>query len=354
MHAFVPICVLELLFLPHFPQCFRCFEEVERVKGIEPSSPTGRRRGDEARAWGPSQGRLSASPSTVIHAMIRPVLQDDAFVADVESARHSGSGPHVWWLGQSGYLVHLAGRSVLFDPYLSDSLTRKYAATEKPHVRMTERVVAPERLTGVSLVTSSHLHTDHLDAETLGPLVASNPGIRLLCPESQRTLSRTRSGLSDEQILGLDIPESGSGQTGEWDGIQFEAVPAAHESLDRDSKGHLLYLGFVVRWGGWTFYHSGDTVLYPGMEDRLKGMGIDVAFLPINGRDPERRVSGNLWGREGAWLGRAIGARYVVPGHYELFEFNTATTDEFEAECRASGQGYRILRAGERWSVPAS
>ncbi len=282
--------------------------------------------------------------------MIRPVLQDDAFVADVETARHSGPGPHVWWLGQSGYLVHLAGRSVLFDPYLSDSLTRKYAATDKPHVRMTELVVAPGRLTGISLVTSSHLHTDHLDAETLGPLVASNPGIRLLCPESQQMLSRTRSGLPDEQILGLEVPESGSVQAGEWDGIQFEAVPAAHESLDRDSKGHLLYLGFVVRWGGWTFYHSGDTVLYPGMEARLKGQGIDVAFLPINGRASERRVSGNLWGREAARLAWSIGARYVVPGHYELFEFNTATTDEFEAECRALGQGYRVLRAGERWS----
>ncbi len=289
--------------------------------------------------------------------MIRPVLQDDAFDTDVASARHSSPGPHVWWLGQSGYLVHLAGRSVLFDPYLSDSLTRKYAATDKPHVRMTELVVAPERLTGISLVTSSHLHTDHLDAETLGPLVASNPDIRMVCPESQRDLSRTRSGLPDAQILGLDVPEPGAGQagaaqSGEWDGIQFAAVPAAHESLQRDSGGHLLYLGFLVRWGGWTFYHSGDTVLYPGMEDRLKGQGIDVAFLPINGRAPERRVSGNLWGREAARLGRSIGARYVVPGHYELFEFNTATPDEFESECHTVGQEYRVLRAGERWTLP--
>jgi L-ascorbate metabolism protein UlaG (beta-lactamase superfamily) len=289
--------------------------------------------------------------------MIQPFLQDDAFVADLESARQSGHGPHIWWLGQSGYLVHLAGRSVLFDPYLSDSLTRKYAATDKPHVRMTELVVAPDRLTGISLVTSSHLHTDHLDGETLMPLVAANPEIRLICPESQRALSRTRSGLADSRIVGLDVPSSDVGQigsvsAGDWDGIQFEAVPAAHESLDRDSKGHLLYLGFIVRWGGWTFYHSGDTVLYPGMEARLKGQGIDIAFLPINGRAPERKVSGNLSGREAAQLAKAIGARYVVPGHYELFEFNTATPDEFEAECRALGQGYRIFRAGERWSPP--
>jgi L-ascorbate metabolism protein UlaG (beta-lactamase superfamily) len=289
--------------------------------------------------------------------MICPVLQDDAFVADVDTARTSGPGPHVWWLGQSGYLVHLAGRTVLFDPYLSDSLTRKYAETDKPHVRMTERVVAPERLTRIDLVTSSHLHTDHLDAETLRPVVAANPSVRLVCPESQRTLSRERSGLADDRIVGLDVAFGAGGGVGamavperaDVEGISVEAVPAAHETLERDRHGRMLYLGFIVRWGGWSFYHSGDTIPYPGMEALLAGRGIDVAFLPINGRAPERRVSGNLWGPEAARLAKAIGARVVVPGHYEMFTFNTATTEAFEAECRALGQTYRVLKAGERW-----
>lgn len=289
--------------------------------------------------------------------MIRPVLQDDAFVADVDAARSSGPGPHVWWLGQSGYLVHFAGRTVLFDPYLSDSLTRKYADTDKPHVRMTERVVAPERLTRIDLVTSSHLHTDHLDAETLCPLVAANLSVRLVCPESQRALSRERSGLADDRIVGLDVGFGGAvdraadtvPECAEVDGIRVEAVPAAHESLDRDRHGRMLYLGFIVRWGGWSFYHSGDTIPFPGMETLLSGRGIDVAFLPINGRAPERRVAGNLWGDEAARLAKAIGARVAVPGHYEMFAFNTATTEVFEAECRALGQRYQVLKAGERW-----
>ena len=104
--------------------------------------------------------------------MIRPALQDDAFLADVAEVRSgkAGAGPHYWWLGQSGYLVHAAGRFLLLDPYLSDSLTRKYAATDKPHVRMTDRVVDPRRLDFVDVVTASHVHTDHLDPETLGSL----------------------------------------------------------------------------------------------------------------------------------------------------------------------------------------
>jgi len=96
--------------------------------------------------------------------MIEPLLKDDAFLADVEAARQRKNGVHLWWLGQSGFLIHSGDACVLVDPYLSDSLTKKYAATDKPHVRMTERVIAPERLDFIDIVTSSHNHTDHLDA----------------------------------------------------------------------------------------------------------------------------------------------------------------------------------------------
>ncbi|MDZ7647669.1 MAG: hypothetical protein U5K54_11100 [Cytophagales bacterium] len=56
-------------------------------------------------------------------------------------------------------------KCLLFDPYLSDSLSKKYASTNKPHKRMSELVIAPELLDCIDVVTSSHNHTDHLDAE---------------------------------------------------------------------------------------------------------------------------------------------------------------------------------------------
>ena len=43
---------------------------------------------------------------------------------------------------------------------------------------MTARVIDPARLDIVDVVTSSHNHTDHLDAETLWPLLAANPDAR--------------------------------------------------------------------------------------------------------------------------------------------------------------------------------
>ncbi|NDF00741.1 MAG: MBL fold metallo-hydrolase [Verrucomicrobia bacterium] len=90
--------------------------------------------------------------------MIKPVLQDDALLADVDAAKADRPNFRLWWLGQSGFLVQFNSRLALLDPYLSDSLTVKYAETDKPHVRMTERVIAPERLAIVDVVSSSHNH----------------------------------------------------------------------------------------------------------------------------------------------------------------------------------------------------
>jgi L-ascorbate metabolism protein UlaG (beta-lactamase superfamily) len=89
------------------------------------------------------------------------------------------------------------------------------------------------------------------------------------------------------------------------------------------------------------------------MASTLAPFGVDVALLPINGDRPERRVAGNLNGREAATLAKEIGAGVVVPCHYEMFEFNTASPDEFIQTATALNQPYRVLRAGERWSVSA-
>jgi prepilin-type N-terminal cleavage/methylation domain-containing protein/prepilin-type processing-associated H-X9-DG protein len=163
--------------------------------------------------------------------MIQPALQSAAFLANVAAAGRSPEQLHLWWLGQSGFLVQWQGRHLLFDPYLSDSLTRKYAQTDKPHVRMTELVIAPERLDFVEVVTSSHNHTDHLDAETLKPLAQANPGLVMVCPEANRTTVRERSGLPDERIVGLTTaaPSPRSEARGEGRG---EGLPLALPTVE--------------------------------------------------------------------------------------------------------------------------
>jgi L-ascorbate metabolism protein UlaG (beta-lactamase superfamily) len=286
--------------------------------------------------------------------VIEPVLSDDAFIADVLAARgHEVVGKPfaLWWLGQSGFLLHWRNSFALLDPYLSDSLTVKYAATDKPHVRMTRRVIAPERLAhlpGLAFVASSHNHTDHLDADTLKPILRPIRGINLVAPRANVEFAAKRLGVPPDWVAAID-----DGETISPGGpFTVSAVPAAHETVEHDEQGRCRFLGYVVRCrDGPTVYHAGDTVRYDGMVETLGPLNIDIALLPINGRAPERRVAGNLNGPEAARLAKDIRAKLVIPCHYEMFAFNTATPDEFVAECGRLGQPYRVLRAGERYTA---
>ena len=77
-----------------------------------------------------------------------------------------------------------------------------------------------------------------------------------------------------------------------------------------------------------------------------------MALLPINGTLPQRRVTGNLWGREAAWLAKEIGAGLAIPCHFDMFEFNTESPAEFIAHCEALTQPHGILRNGEGITLP--
>ena len=281
--------------------------------------------------------------------MIVPARSDDALLEDIRGASSDPRLMHLWWLGQSGFLLKTQSLHVLFDPYLSDSLTEKYASTDKPHVRMTELAIDPARLDFIDVVSSSHNHTDHLDGETLIPLMEANPNLNVVVPAANRQFAAERLRVPLERLTAIDDGES----IRVFDTL-IHAVPAAHDTVERDEQGRCRFLGYVVEFGNWTIYHSGDTLLYDGLPERLGKWKIDVAVLPINGRAPERRVAGNLWGREAAQLAKDIGAGCVIPCHYDMFEFNTATPDDFVDACSRLGQDYRVLQCGERCTFPSS
>lgn len=278
--------------------------------------------------------------------MIIPLKTHDELLQDIADAPADEKQFHLWWLGQSGFLLKWNGKHLLFDPYLSDSLTKKYAETDKPHVRMTELCIDPRRLDFIDVVTSSHNHTDHLDGESLIPLIEANPNIEVIVPAANRRFAAERLGVSPQRLTPCKVGEIIS-----TSGFLVHGMPAAHEQLECDGQGRHVYMGYVVQFGSFKIYHSGDTVLFDGLAEMVQRRGCDVAILPINGRGPKRRVAGNLWGREAAQLAHDIGAKLVVPCHYDMFEFNTATPDEFVAQCERLGQPYRVLECGERLTL---
>lgn len=276
--------------------------------------------------------------------MIKPLLKDEALLKNILDVDPVLDHFQTWWLGQSGFLIHWKGQYLLLDPYLSDSLTTKYANTDKPHTRMTELTIDPARLDFIDVVTSSHNHTDHLDAETLQPIINANPDLTMIIPEANRDFVVKRLQCDFDWPIGLN--ENEKTKAGHF---TFYGIPAAHNLLDRNEQGQCLYMGYVITFGPWTIYHSGDTLWYEGMVDLLKPFSVDLAFLPINGNKPERRVAGNLNAKEAAQLGKEIGAKLVIPCHYDMFTFNTEDPANFIQAANSLGQDYKVMLCSERW-----
>ena len=274
------------------------------------------------------------------------VLQDEAFLKDVKDKSKTKNRISLWWLGQSGFLLQWNDIHILIDPYLSDSLTKKYEGSDKPHIRICQKVIDPARLDFIDIVTSSHNHTDHLDAETLIPILQVNPGIQMIIPEANRAFVCERIHTSLSFPHGLNDDESIS-----IHGIKFHGIPAAHNELERDATGHCRFMGYIIECGSKKIYHSGDTVWYPGMVDILKPFHIDLALLPINGNDPARGIAGNLNTTEAAELAISMGARITVPCHYNMFSFNTADVNLFTRACEERKIAYKVMNIGESISL---
>lgn len=277
-----------------------------------------------------------------MNILIPAFKKDQDLIEEMDRFISEREGFRLWWLGQSGYLLQWKGKRILIDPYLSDSLTKKYAATEKPHIRMSELVVDPELLRNISVVTSSHNHTDHLDAETLIPILDNNPNIKFIIPEANREFVSNRVQHDSNFPIGMN-----DGSRVSVDDFTFIGIPAKHNDLARDKNGNCKFMGYVIQFGSYSIYHSGDTLWFDGMEVLLKPFHVDIALLPINGNDPSRNVAGNLDCKESANLAKAIDARYVIPCHYDMFTFNTANVQDFVREAEKIGQNYIVLRGGD-------
>lgn len=220
------------------------------------------------------------------------------------------------WLGQAGFILRAGGTTALFDPFLS------------PHEgRLYESGLAAAQAEGIDLVLCTHEHVDHFDAESAPAIATASPGAVFVVPRPILDMV-TEAGIAADRVVGLQ-----PGETAELAGLTVRAVPAMHGVTMEDaygfgeslSGGLVRFLGYVVDAGDVRLYHAGDTIHFEGMETMLRELAIDVAMLPINGRDPEREargIVGNLSEREAAWLAKEIAAGVVIPMHYDMFARN--------------------------------
>ena len=222
----------------------------------------------------------------------------------------------LWWLGQAGFAVRAGGLVLLLDPFLTP---------------MAERVSPPafdaEDAVDVDVVTCSHEHYDHLDLASLPAIARASPKARFVIPRPLVD-AVAAAGVPRERIIGAQPDERIR-----LDGVTLHPLPARHGvgmadayGFGRELSGGLYrFLGFVIDDGVVRVYHAGDTIAYDGQAERLRALGVDVALLPINGRDHFREAAGivgNLDHREAARLAADARIDVLVPMHYDTFASN--------------------------------
>jgi L-ascorbate metabolism protein UlaG (beta-lactamase superfamily) len=218
------------------------------------------------------------------------------------------------WLGQAGFRIDFEGTSIIIDPWVS------------PHEA---RLVPPPPLElaadGIDWLLVTHEHLDHLDLPFLPRFRERSPAARVVLPSPLVPL--VAEVVPAELLVPVQPHESL-----DLDGLAVTVVPAIHGVTMADAYGDGSALGGVPRFVGYVLgsrgrlYHAGDTIVTRDLQAALEPLDVEYALLPINGRDAERHargIVGNMDAEEAVALALDVGAKSLVPYHWDGFAGNT-------------------------------
>ncbi len=222
------------------------------------------------------------------------------------------TGLRLTHVGGPTVLVEVAGWRLLTDPTF-DAPGRHYAFGWGTGSRKVRGPAVPaDDLLPVDAVLLSHdHHADNLD-DAGRELLASVPVVVTTVSGAAR-LGGAARGL---RPWGTTVLE-GAGRPP----VEVTATPARHgPPLSRPLVGDVV--GFAVRRAGEdddVLWISGDTVLFDGVRQVADRLRVDTAVLHLGGvRFPVTGpVRYSMTGREAVEVSRLVGARVVVPVHYE-------------------------------------
>ncbi|MFD7257755.1 MBL fold metallo-hydrolase [Streptomyces sp. NPDC059874] len=222
-------------------------------------------------------------------------------------------------LGTATVLLRIGELTVLTDPAL-DQAAAEYPAA-RPLRRTAGAALAAADLPPVDLVLLSHdQHADNLDVS--GREVLAGAGLVLTTPEAAGRLGSDVEGLEPWETRKVTV----GGTT-----VHVTATPARHGPAGTEAVTGTV-TGFVVQYDGGTLYISGDTVRHDALDEIGERFAIDTAFLHLG--DAHFPTTGDLAfslsAAEGAELARTLGARTVVPLHFESWEHFTEAPARIE------------------------
>jgi L-ascorbate 6-phosphate lactonase len=209
------------------------------------------------------------------------------------------------WLGQSSFLIESGGARLLIDPFFSEREGRRFPPPSLDAYG-----------TEIDRVLVTHEHLDHLDPESLTEIASRSPDVAVLAPAPLQ-----------DQVGDLTFQGVRPGDHVEIPGGHARVVPAIHALHPEDGySASPRFVGYVLELEGVAIYHAGDTIAGEALVDGLEGIQVDVALLPVNGRSffrEQQDLAGNLDARDAVALAVHLGARILVPIHWDLFEGNT-------------------------------
>jgi L-ascorbate metabolism protein UlaG (beta-lactamase superfamily) len=231
--------------------------------------------------------------------------------------------PTLWWLGHAGFVIRFANITFYVDPWLSHA----EAPLDARDIRHTDMILA------------THAHPRHFDPASIAPMLAACGRAKLVLPKSAAEVAHA-AGIDYARMTTTD-----SGLRVEYwkDNLygRVYAVPSSHPQLDWTAPGGYPYLGYLIRFGRWTIYHAGDCAPYQGLADHLRPFSVNVAIVPVGGK--------NFSPSDAAQLASDIGARWLAPMYTSSADEN-AFVDHMLGQ--RPEQSFNVFEIGEKWTVP--
>ncbi|MDR2618370.1 MAG: MBL fold metallo-hydrolase [Treponema sp.] len=240
---------------------------------------------------------------------------------EIGRSRPEEGEAHIWFMGQHGFVLSLPGAVIYIDVILNP-----LPGEDGKDRRRYPPPYGAGEVINADYVLCTHPHSDHLNLETLLPLADACREARFVVPSpSRQTLAK--AGIAEDRIIGAVRGEELS-----LGALKIIPVAAIHtrfiqDEPEKDENGRCTSLGFIIKGGGLSLYHPGDTWITPGLAGSLKKLGpLDIAFLPINGTDWERTADncvGNMNALDAVKLAMAVPIDLVIPSHYDMMPDNS-------------------------------
>ena len=259
------------------------------------------------------------------------------------------------WLGWAGVEIEAEGATLVIDPLEDPGATFAALGDGARNVQLPTLAAPGARRTAVAGLVS-HLHRDHADAGALGAALV--PGAIVHEP--------VWPGGADAENLALaqassELGRSGLGrrQTEPWE--QMEVGPFAITALPAvDGLGD-PQVSWLVEAEGRRVLHLGDTIFHGYWWRMARRHGpFDVVFAPVNGPvidfphlQPPSLIAAAMEPEQAALAGDLVGARAVVPMHYDGYGIEPWYRPIGDAAGRfraaAAGRSYaaRVLNPGD-------